>query len=98
MQLAFYEFEYFYQYILGSKGFQETHMDALNQFSSKLMTLTLIEGLWTFLAILALCAAIHYTYSGAFFNSPHANNVLGAIKDKSQKLNWTTKNIFCMNS
>ena len=41
---------------LGSEGFQGTHMDALNQFSSKLMTLTLRGGLWTFLANLALCA------------------------------------------
>ena len=31
--------------ILGSEELQETHMDALNTFSSKLMTLTLREGL-----------------------------------------------------
>ena len=42
---------------LKSDGFQETHMNALNQFSSKLMTLTPRGGLWTFLANLALCAA-----------------------------------------
>ena len=41
---------------LGSEGLQETHMNALNQFSSKWMTLTLRGGLWTFWVNLALCA------------------------------------------
>ena len=40
----------------GSEGLQGTHIGALNPFSSKLMTLTLRGGLWTFLANLALCA------------------------------------------
>ena len=43
--------------ILGAEGLQGTHMDALNTFSSKLMTLTPRGGLWTFWAKLALCAA-----------------------------------------
>ena len=42
---------------LGSEGLQGTHIDALNPFSSKLMTLTLRGGLWTFLANSALCGA-----------------------------------------
>ena len=41
---------------LGSEGLQGTHIDALNPFSSKLMTLTPRGGLWTFSAILAHCA------------------------------------------
>ena len=40
------------------QGFQGTHMDALGQFSSKLMTLTSREGLWIFLANLALCVPL----------------------------------------
>ena len=40
----------------GSEGLQGTHIDALNPFSSKFMTLTLRGGLWIFLANLALCA------------------------------------------
>ena len=40
---------------LRSDGVQGTHIDALNPFSSKLMTLALTGGLWTFLANLALC-------------------------------------------
>ena len=53
-----YEFEYLYQYITPFWGLrlQGTHIDASNPFSSKLMTLTLGEGLWTFFANLALCA------------------------------------------
>ena len=43
---------------LGSEGLQGTHIDALNPFSSKLMTLILRGGLWTFLWNLALCAAL----------------------------------------
>ena len=42
---------------LGSEGLQGTHIDALNQFSSKFMTLTQRGGLLTFLVNLALCAA-----------------------------------------
>ena len=45
---------------LGSEGFVGTHMDALNHFSSKLMTLILKGGLWNFCANLALCAAYPY--------------------------------------
>ena len=44
---------------LGSEGLQGTHIDALNPFSLKLMTLTLRGGLWTFLANLALCVPSH---------------------------------------
>ena len=40
---------------LESEGLQGTYIDALNSFSSKLMTFTLRGGLWTFLANLALC-------------------------------------------
>ena len=40
---------------LGSEGWQGTHSDALNPFSSK----SVRWGLWTFLATLALCAAAH---------------------------------------
>ena len=39
--------------------FWGTHMDALNQFSSKLMTLTTGGGSGTFSAKLALCVAWH---------------------------------------
>ena len=45
---------------LGSEGFQGTHIDASSPFSSKLMTLTLRGGLWTFLANLALCVPPRY--------------------------------------
>ena len=41
-----------------SEGLQGTHMKALNPFNSKLMALTPRGGLWTFSAILALCAAV----------------------------------------
>ena len=40
---------------LGSERLLGTHMNALNPFNSKRMTLTARRGLWTFLAILALC-------------------------------------------
>ena len=43
-------------HFLMSEGLQETHIDALNPFRSKLITLTPRGGLWTFSAILALCA------------------------------------------
>ena len=43
--------------LLHSEGLQGTHMDALNPFDSKLMTLNQRGGLWTFPANLALCAA-----------------------------------------
>ena len=62
MQFVSYEFEYLYQCIMtfwGSEGFQGTHMDALNQFSSKLMTLTPKWGLWN----LALCAPLRPSIS-----------------------------------
>ena len=39
-----------------SEGFQGTHVDALSPFNSKLTTLNPRGGLWTFSAILALCA------------------------------------------
>ena len=49
MQLDSYEFEYVllsvHHDFLGSEGFQGTHMDALNQFSLKLITLTPRGGL-----------------------------------------------------
>ena len=48
MQLVSYEFEYFFQCNMtfwGPRGLQGTHIDALNPFSSKLMTLTLRGGL-----------------------------------------------------
>ena len=41
-----------------SEGLQGNHIDALHPFSSKLMTLTLRGGLWTFSANLALCAPV----------------------------------------
>ena len=41
--------------VLRSEGLQEIHMNALNLFSLKWMTLTLRGGLWTFWANLALC-------------------------------------------
>ena len=44
---------------LGSERVQGPHMNALNPFNSKKMTMSLTltarRGLWTFLAILALC-------------------------------------------
>ena len=55
MHLVSYEFEYCIVTFRGSEGLQGTHMDALNQFRSKLMALTPRRGLWTFLANLALC-------------------------------------------
>ena len=45
----------YYNYLV-SEGLQGTHMNALNPFNSKLMTLPPKGGLWTFSAILALCA------------------------------------------
>ena len=39
----------------GSEGLQGTHMHALNQFSSNVMTLSPRGGLWTISANLALC-------------------------------------------
>ena len=39
------------------KGLQVTHIEALNPFNSKLITLTSRGGLRTFSAILALCVA-----------------------------------------
>ena len=42
----------------GSEGLQGTHIDALNPFSSKLMTMTPRGGLLTFSTNLALCAAV----------------------------------------
>ena len=59
-----YEFEYFYQCIITpllSEGLQGTHMNALNQFNSKLMAMTPRGGLWTFSTILALCEPPHST-------------------------------------
>ena len=43
--------------ILGSEGLQETHMDALNTFSSKLMTLTPRRFVNLFGVFSPLCAA-----------------------------------------
>ena len=40
---------------LGSEGLQATHIDALNPFTSKSMTLTPRVGLWTFSQNLTLC-------------------------------------------
>ena len=42
---------------LVSEGLSGSYIDALNQSSSKLMTLILRGGLWTFLSNLSLCAA-----------------------------------------
>ena len=42
---------------MDSEGLQGTHMEGLNPFNSKLMTLILMGGLWTFSAILALCTS-----------------------------------------
>ena len=46
---------------LVSEGLQGTYMNALNPLNSKLMTLTPRGGLWTFSAILALCAVRRIT-------------------------------------
>ena len=57
---------------LGSEGLQGTHIDALNPFSSKLMTLALRGGLWTFLRNLALCAAVRCIRFYADFQGIHS--------------------------
>ena len=55
--LCIWKFLSMHDNFLWSKGLQETHINVLNPFSSKCMTLTLRGGLWTFLGNLALCAA-----------------------------------------
>ena len=49
---------------------QGTHIDAVNPFSSKVMTLTLWGGLWTFVANLALCALRPSHRRGRISSSP----------------------------
>ena len=55
---------------LDSKGLQVTHMEALNPFNSKLMTLTARWGLWTFSVILALCVPLHWVHNNVSPGSP----------------------------
>ena len=55
---------------LDSKRLQVTHMEALNPFKTKSMTLTARWGLWTFSVILALCVPLHWVHNNVSPGSP----------------------------
>ena len=63
----------------GSEGLQGTYIDALNPFSSKLMTLAPRGGLWTFLENLALCAPrpVNGVAKAGYWDHREAHHQLG---------------------
>ena len=69
-------------YFLVSEGLQGTHMNAINPFNSKLMTLTPRGGLWTFSAILALYAQQQtLTRRSAVVNTRANNNSFSTTRN-----------------